>query len=69
MEENVEKDNIINNNIINENKKDENDKEDDEDMENKLKSLEKIRKERRRNPPKNIFEENKKNTFIKQHSN
>ena len=30
-------------------------------MENKLKSLEKIRKERRsRNPPKNIFEENKK---------
>ena len=47
MEENEEKDNIINNNIITENKKDENDEEDD-DMEKKLKSLEKIRKERRR---------------------
>ena len=45
MEENEDKDNIINNNIINENKKDENDEEDD-DMEKKLKSLEKIRKER-----------------------
>ena len=56
-EQNEEKDEIINNNIIN-NNKEEND-EDDENMENKLKSLEKIRKERR-NSPKNIFEENKK---------
>ena len=29
-------------------------------MKNKLKSLEKIGKERRRNPPNNIFKENKK---------
>ena len=64
MEENEEKDNIINNNIINGNKKDENDVEDD--MEKKLKSLEKIRKERRRIPKENILKENK-NTFIKQH--
>ena len=56
-EQNEEKDEIINNNIINNNK--EENGEDDENMENKLKSLEKIRKERR-NSPKNIFEENKK---------
>ena len=58
MGENEEKDNIINNNIINENKKDENDEEDD-DMEKKLKSLEKIRKDRRI-PKENLFKENKK---------
>ena len=58
MEENEEKDNIINNNIINENKKDENDEEDD-DMEKKLKSLEKIRKERRRIPKENKLENKK----------
>ena len=57
MEENEEKDNIINNNIINENKKDENDEEDD--MEKKLKSLEKIRKERRRIPKENKLENKK----------
>ena len=58
MEENEEKDNIINNNIINENKKEENDEEDD-DMEKKLKSLEKIRKERRRIPKENKLENKK----------
>ena len=58
MEENEEKDNIINNNIINENKKDENDEEDD-DIEKKLKSLEKIRKERRRIPKENKLENKK----------
>ena len=58
MEENEEKDNIINNNIINENNKEEND-EDDDDMEKKLKSLEKIRKERRRIPKENKLENKK----------
>lgn len=57
-EQNEEKDEIINNNIINDNNKEENDEEDD-DMENKLKSLEKIRKERRI-PKENVFKENKK---------
>ena len=44
-EQNEEKDEIINNNIINNNNKEKNDE--DDDMENKLKSLEEIRKERR----------------------
>ena len=57
-EQNEEKNEIINNNIINDNNKEEND-EDDNDMENKLKSLEKIRKERRI-PKENVFKENKK---------
>ena len=57
MEENDGKGNITNNNIINDNKKEEND-EDDDDMETKLKSLEKIRKERRRIPKENISKEN-----------
>lgn len=57
-EQNEEKDEIINNNIINDNNKEENDEEDD-DMKNKLKSLEKIRKERRI-PKENVFKENKK---------
>ena len=52
-EQNEEKDEIINNNIINDNNKEEND-EDENDMENKLKSLEKIRKERRI-PKENVF--------------
>ena len=58
MEENEEKDNIVDNNIINENKKDENDEEGD-DMEKKLKSLEKIRKERRKKILDNVFKEKK----------
>ena len=58
MEENEEKDNIVNNNIINDNYKEEND-EDDDDMEKKLKSLEKIRKERRRIPKENKLENKK----------
>ena len=58
IEENEEKDNIVNNNIINDNYKEEND-EDDDDMEKKLKSLEKIRKERRRTPYENKLENKK----------
>ena len=59
MEENGEKDSIINNNIINDNNKEENDK-DDDDMENKLKSLEKNRKERRRIHKENVLKKIKK---------
>ena len=55
---NEEKDEIINNNIINDNNKEENE-EDDDDMENKLKSLEKIRKERRKRIPDNVFKDKK----------
>ena len=57
-EQNEEKDEIINNNIINDNNKEENDEEDD-DMEKKLKSLEKIRKEKRRIPKENKLENKK----------
>ena len=57
-EENEEKNYLINNNIINDNNKEEND-EDDNDMEKKLKSLEKIKKERRRIPKQNKLENKK----------
>ena len=63
--QNEEKDDIINNNIINDNNKEEND-DDNDDIENKLKSLEEIRKERRRIPD-NVFKEKIKNSFIKKH--
>ena len=57
-EQSEEKDEIINNNIIKNNNKKEYD-EDNDDMENQLKSLEKIRKERRRIPKENKLENKK----------